>query len=102
MIPGRDFMVFVLIGGFTSMSNLLVRVLLDPWAGYEVAIVLRFATGVTAAYIVNRALVFRSAGPEWRTQVVRYLIVNVVTIGHGAGDQFAVRASRLSFCGNVF
>lgn len=74
------FIVFVLIGGFCSVVNLVARILINQSTSYEVAIVLAFLIALTTAFLLNRTFVFKSAGGAWRGQFLRFLLVNIITL----------------------
>ena len=81
MMSGRSgFVLFVLIGGFSSAVNLVTRILINRVTSYEVAIVLAFPVALTTAFLLNRAFVFRSAGAAWHGQFARFLIVNLAAL----------------------
>ena len=76
-----DFAVFVGVGGFASLVNLVARILFDRVTSYEAAIVLAFPVGLTTAFLLNRLLVFKPVGSAWHGQYLRFLIVNLVALG---------------------
>lgn len=76
----RGFAAFVLIGAFASLVNLVARILIDRFTSFEIAVVLAFPVALTTAFLLNRALVFRSAEAAWHGQFVRFLLVNLAAL----------------------
>lgn len=80
MKGGARLTLFVLIGGFSSLVNLLARIVIDIFTSFEVAIVLAFPIALTTAFVLNRALVFNGRAGNWRGQYWRFLLVNLATL----------------------
>lgn len=76
----KGFLLFVLIGGFSSAVNLVTRILIDRVTSYEVAIVLAFPAALTTAFLLNRVLVFQTSRDGWHGQFVRFLLVNLAAL----------------------
>lgn len=76
----RQFFVFVLVGGGAALVNVLARALFSLWFPYSVAIVLAFVCGMSVAFTLNRALVFRNAVNPVRSQATWFLIVNLAAL----------------------
>lgn len=80
MSRNRDFLVFVLIGGFSSAVNLVARIAINRLTSYEIAIILAFPIALITAFLLNRMLVFNESGGNWRSQLVRFLFVNLLAL----------------------
>ena len=76
----RNFLVFVLIGGFSSVVNVTARILIDRFVSYELAITLAFVIGVTSAFLLNRLFVFKPIPTAVGGQFFRFLVVNLATL----------------------
>lgn len=88
--PRRQFATFLGVGGVAALANLSSRFLFASFASFEASVLLAFFVGLTTAFVLNRALVFSEArGTTWKTEAVRFLIVNlaglVVTLGAAVG-----------------
>lgn len=55
----KEFIVFILCGGTSSIFNLLARAWLGQFVPYSVSIVLSYFVGMVIAFTLNKALVFR-------------------------------------------
>ena len=76
----RDFLLFVLIGAFSSAVNLGARIVINRATSYEVAIVLAFPIALVTAFLLNRIFVFKPAERAWHGQLLRFLLVNLVAL----------------------
>ena len=76
----RNFLLFVLVGGFAALVNFIARILISQLTVYEVAIVLAYMIGLTTAFLLSRALVFKSRLHEWTVQYRRFALVNLFSL----------------------
>jgi putative flippase GtrA len=76
----RDFVKFVLIGGFSSVVNLVARIAINRVTSYEIAIVLAFPIALVTAFLLNRLLVFKEVSGTWRGMLLRFLFVNLLAL----------------------
>lgn len=77
----RAFIVFVAIGGFASLVNLVARLLINRVTSYELAIALAFPIATLTAFVLNRLFVFKATGRGARSQFARFLFVNILSLG---------------------
>ena len=80
MSERQRLILFIGIGGFASLVNLVARILFDGFTSYEAAIVLAFPVALTTAFLLNRALVFDGGRGDWRGQYWRFLLVNLAAL----------------------
>jgi putative flippase GtrA len=78
--PTREFIVFLLVGGFAAGVNVLSRIAFNLVVSYEVAIVLAYLCGMTTAYVLNKVYVFETSGRSVASEYVRFGLVNVVAL----------------------
>lgn len=74
------FIKFVMIGGFSSLINLVARILINRVTSYEIAIVGAFFIALLTAFELNRAFVFSGSGGGWWPRFGRFLLVNLVAL----------------------
>lgn len=74
------FLRFLAAGGAAALVNVASRVVYQFATSYEVAIVLAYLTGMTTAYLLNRAFVFAPSGRGVREEYARFALVNVVAL----------------------
>jgi len=80
MRASKGFLLFVLIGGFSSAVNLITRIIIDRVTSYEIAIVLAFPVALTTAFLLNRVFVFQAGRDGWHGQFIRFLLVNLAAL----------------------
>lgn len=76
----REFLAFVVIGGFAAAVNFVTRIVIDWWTSFEVAVVLSYLVAMTTAFVLNRLYVFNAADGPWRRQYGRFALVNLVAL----------------------
>ena len=80
MKPNREFIVFLVVGGFAAIINVLSRIAFNLLCSYEVSIVLAYLCGMTTAYVLNRIYVFEPSGRSVAAEYLRFGIVNVMAL----------------------
>ncbi|WP_445492852.1 GtrA family protein [Rhodopseudomonas sp. RCAM05734] len=80
MKPNREFIVFLVVGGFSAVVNVLSRIAFSLLWNYEVSIVLAYLCGMTTAYVLNRVYVFESSGRSVASEYLRFGLVNLVAL----------------------
>lgn len=74
------FLLFVCIGAFSSLVNLVARIMFGYYSSYEVSIVLAFIVALSTAFVLNRIFVFsRSVGNAFK-QFCKFLLVNLLAL----------------------
>lgn len=80
---------FLLCGGTAAAINWLARIGLSFLMPFEAAIILAYAIGMTAGFLLYRHLVWPEAKAAWKSQVPAFLLVNavgaVVVLGAAVG-----------------
>lgn len=76
----RDFFVFLLIGGLAALVNLVGRIVFNLVVDYQVAIVLAYVPGMAVAFLLNRRFVFRADAHPAVGQMVRFALVNMLSL----------------------
>jgi putative flippase GtrA len=71
---------FVFIAGLSVPVNLAARVLFSRVVSYEIAVVLSHLIGMLTAYLLTRAFVFPASGRSRRSEMLRFLLVNLVSL----------------------
>lgn len=72
---------FLLLGGFSAGVNLVARFLLQPWLGFETAVIVAYLTGMVVAYTLFRLFVFGASGRGIGSEAWRFTVVNMVALG---------------------
>lgn len=76
----RQFILFVLTGGFAAIVNFASRILFSHWMSFSVAIVTAYLCGMLTAFVLNRLFVFREANNALHHQVFWFAIVNLAAV----------------------
>lgn len=78
----REFMRFLLAGGFAALVNFVARLLLSPFLPFGISVLLAYFVGMSVGYVLYSRYVYRAgrAGRQYG-QIARFLLVNLVTAG---------------------
>jgi putative flippase GtrA len=71
------FTLFMVVGGFAALVNLVSRYLLTPVVGFGSSVVIAYLIGMLVAFVLFRGLVFQSSGRDVSDEVWRFVIVNI-------------------------
>lgn len=77
---GRQFLVFLAVGGAAAAVNWLSRIALSTVMAFGPAVVVAHLIGMVVAFIGMRALAFRVSGPGAGAEFPRFFLVNLVSI----------------------
>jgi putative flippase GtrA len=72
---------FLLCGGTAAAINWFARIALSFVMPFEPAIVVAYAIGMTAGFLLYRHLVWPGQQMDWKAQVPAFLLVNAVGAG---------------------
>jgi putative flippase GtrA len=76
----RQFLAFLLVGGFAAFVNWLSRFYLNDFMSFSAAIVLAYLIGMVTAFVLSRLMVFDKSGRSAHSDFLRFTIVNVVAV----------------------
>ena len=76
----RQFLVFVLVGGFAALVNFFSRILYNTQLNYEWAVFYAYLTGMLTAYMLSRYLVFGPSMRSKRSELFRFAIINLIAV----------------------
>jgi putative flippase GtrA len=76
----REFLAFVLVGGCAALVNFCVRIFYAYWMGFMWSVVLAYATGMIAAYVLTQLFVFGRGKQTRRRSALYFALVNVFAI----------------------
>lgn len=72
----RQFTMFLLVGGLAAAVNFGSRIALGTVLNYVPSIVVAFCLGMVTAFVLNRALVFKSASNALHHQAAWFVAIN--------------------------
>jgi len=73
----KQFVMFLLTGGFAAVVNFGSRILYSRWTNFTVAVVLAYVTGMVTAFVLNKLFVFTDSTQSVRRSALLFTIVNV-------------------------
>jgi putative flippase GtrA len=76
----NQMLLFVAVGGFAAVVNVLCRVGFSGLMPFEWAVVLAYVFGMVTAYFLNRVVVFTNSGGATMQQFGRFVLVNLAAL----------------------
>lgn len=76
----KNFLMFLLTGGFAAAMNWSSRILYNLWMPYSAAIVVAYITGMITAFILAKMFVFTESKQSTGKSVFFFTIVNLVAV----------------------
>ena len=76
----KQFIIFLLTGGFAAVVNFLSRFLYNNFTNYQNAIILAYITGMVTAFILAKIFVFQKSKHSVRKEVLYFSLVNLIAI----------------------
>ncbi|WP_250465441.1 GtrA family protein [Caballeronia sp. GAFFF2] len=76
----REFLIFLLTGGFAAAVNWGSRIVYNIWMPYSAAIVVAYVTGMITAFILAKLFVFTSSSQSTGRSVFFFVLVNFVAV----------------------
>jgi putative flippase GtrA len=75
----RKFAGFAVTGGFAAVCNVASRIFLSHVVRYEIAVTFAYLIGMIVAFVLARTLVFEASQQPWRTELLKFAAVNLVS-----------------------
>src|SRR6202020_2061643 len=76
----REFLVFLLTGGFAAAVNWSSRIVYNIWMPYSAAIIVAYITGMITAFILAKLFVFTRSTQSTARSVFFFTLVNLVAV----------------------
>ena len=76
----KDFLMFLLTGGFAAAVNWGSRIVYNIWMPYSTAIVVAYITGMITAFILAKLFVFSKSTQSTSRSVFFFTLVNLVAV----------------------
>lgn len=77
-MASQRFVLFLFVSGFAALVNLVAGIVLRYWLPFTTSVVLAFGCGITAAFLLNRAVVFQGSTRPVQHQAAWFLAINLV------------------------
>ena len=76
----KDFLMFLLTGGFAAAVNWGSRIVYNFWMPYSPAIVVAYITGMITAFVLAKLFVFTKSTQSTAKSVFFFTLVNLVAV----------------------
>ncbi len=76
----REFLQFVLVGGFSAGVNFLSRIGFSEFFSYRIAILLAYIVGMLTAFVLSKKYVFDKSGKHYLHELKDFTIVNIAAV----------------------
>lgn len=76
----RQFIYFLAVGGLAAIINFLSRIFISQYLSFSVSVILAYALGMIAAYLLSRYYVFPGGNHSIKRSAVYFVLVNLVAI----------------------
>jgi len=78
--PRREFLLFLITGGFAALVNVVSRVGLSQVLRFELAVLLAYGVGMLTAYVLARKFVFLQSRTSVRRSFAAFALVNLFAV----------------------
>ena len=76
----REFLVFLLTGGFAALVNFLSRIAYNQWFSFSTSVVLAYLTGMITAFVLAKLFVFKKSQHSVLRSAMYFTVVNLVAV----------------------
>ncbi|VAX10808.1 hypothetical protein MNBD_GAMMA25-2460 [hydrothermal vent metagenome] len=76
----KEFIQFVLVGGFAAAVNFLSRIIFSQWMEFRISVVVAYGIGMVTAYLLSKFLVFKPSGKKAHEEFFRFTLINIAAI----------------------
>jgi putative flippase GtrA len=76
----RQFLLFLLTGGFAAGVNFVSRIVLSQWLDFTSAIVTAYMVGMVTAFTLGRLFVFKGSQQSVHRSALFFFLVNVLGV----------------------
>ncbi len=76
----RQFIVFLLTGGFAAVVNFGSRIVYNQWLGFSTAVIVAYITGMITAFMLAKLFVFRTSSLSIQRSAFYFILVNIFAV----------------------
>ena len=76
----KEFIQFVLVGGFAAGVNFLSRIVFSQWMEFRLAVVAAYGVGMITAYLLSKFLVFKPSGKKTHEEFFHFTLINIAAV----------------------
>jgi putative flippase GtrA len=77
MFASKEFLRFVLVGGFAALVNFLSRIGLSEIMGFRAAVAVAYVVGMLTAFMLSKLFVFQASGRHPAHELLYFSLVNL-------------------------
>lgn len=97
----RQFVIFLLTGGFAALVNFFSRILLNLYWSFSTSVILAYMAGMCTAFVLAKLFVFKQSAQSIHRSAVVFALVNVVAAAQTWGismglDYYILPALRVT------
>jgi putative flippase GtrA len=70
---------FLICGGLAAAINWVARIILSPFLGFEAAVIVAYAIGMSSGFLLYRRFVWPNSGSNVRDQIIPFIAVNAAS-----------------------
>lgn len=76
----RQFLIFVITGGFAAAVNFGSRIVYNQWMGFSPSVLLAYLTGMLTAFVLARVFVFTDSEQSVQRSALWFVLVNLIAV----------------------
>ncbi len=76
----KEFVQFMLVGGFAAGVNFLSRIVFSQWMGFSTAVIVAYGVGMVTAYLLSKFLVFKPSGKKAHEEFFHFSLINIAAV----------------------
>lgn len=76
----KQFLSFLITGGFAACVNFLSRVVFNQWLSFSSSVILAYLCGMVTAFILAKVFVFKSSRQTLGSAIFYFCVVNAFAI----------------------
>ncbi len=76
----KEFIQFMLVGGFAAAVNFLSRIIFSQWMDFGAAVVAAYGVGMVTAYLLSKFLVFMPSGKRAHEEFFHFTLINLAAM----------------------
>ena len=80
MKPTKQFLLFIVAGGFAALVNIISRALLSLYMNFSSSVVIAYFIGMTIAFLLTKKFVFLSKNLDNKKSFLSFTLVNLFAV----------------------
>ena len=76
----RQFLLFLVTGGFAAVVNFFSRFFLNNWLSYSNSIIIAYLIGMVTAFLLARVFVFKDSERPVHHSAMYFILINILAV----------------------